>query len=65
MRLYVCHGMFLTPRPGGDPCANAPSALAEAGHGPEVVRTYGLGRFPNVVDGSQEIAMWAQAHPVA
>jgi hypothetical protein len=59
MRLYVCHGMFLTPRPGGDPCANAPSALAE------VVRTYGLGRFPNVVDGSQEIAMWAQAHPVA
>jgi hypothetical protein len=44
MKLYVCYGTFtLTPRPGGHPCGNAYRALREAGHEPQVIRTYGLG----------------------
>jgi hypothetical protein len=49
MRLYVCWGTFPTPRPGGHPCANAYRALREAGHAPEVVRSYGLGLLPDAV----------------
>jgi Glutathione S-transferase, N-terminal domain len=43
MKLYVCWGTFQAPRPGGHPCANAHSALKEAGWDPEVRRTYGWG----------------------
>jgi hypothetical protein len=43
MKLYICWGTFKAPRPGGHPCANAYEALTEAGHDPEVIRTYGLG----------------------
>lgn len=44
MKLYVCYGTWKpAPRPGGHPCGNAYHALKEAGHDPEVVRTYGLG----------------------
>ncbi len=46
MRLYVCWGTFWTPRPGGHPCHNAYAALRDAGHDPEVIRTYGLGAGP-------------------
>ncbi len=92
MKLYVCWGTFPTPRPGGHPCANAYHALKDAGHEPNVVRSYGfapLGRLGNLtpgrrevhdltgkywvpvlvlddgttVDGSHEIAAWAQANP--
>jgi hypothetical protein len=49
MRLYVCWGTFPTPRPGGHPCANAYHALREAGHDPEVVRSYGLGLLPDAL----------------
>jgi hypothetical protein len=49
MKLYVCYGTFTsTPRPGGHPCGNAHRALREAGHDPEVVRSYGLGMLPGV-----------------
>ena len=41
MKLYICWGTFQTPRPGGHPCANAYAALKDAGHDPEVIRTYG------------------------
>jgi Glutathione S-transferase, N-terminal domain len=41
MKLYICWGTFKAPRPGGHPCANAYEALKEAGHDPELVRTYG------------------------
>ena len=54
MRLYVCWGTFKTPRPGGHPCGNAYDALVEAGHEPEVVRSYGLALLPdalNMTDG--------------
>ncbi|HEY5193571.1 MAG TPA: glutathione S-transferase N-terminal domain-containing protein [Solirubrobacteraceae bacterium] len=92
MKLYVCYGLFKSPRTGGHPCRNAHEALREAGYNPEVVKSYGLGILPKalnmtkgrqeverltgnrmvptlvlddgtVVDGSHEIATWAQAHP--
>jgi glutaredoxin len=48
VKLYVCWGTFPTPRPGGHPCANAYTALKDAGHEPEVVRSYGLALLPDV-----------------
>jgi hypothetical protein len=90
LKLYVCYGTFKSPRPGGHPCGNAFRALKDAGHDPEVVKTYGWGALPDflntkqrkevkeltgktwvpvlitdddvVVQGSKEIAAWAQAH---
>lgn len=53
MRLYVCWGTFPTPRPGGHPCRNAHQALVEAGHRPEVVRSYGLGVLPGALNQTQ------------
>jgi hypothetical protein len=58
VKLYVCYGTFKTPRPGGHPCGNAYEALREAGHDPEVVRSYGLGILPkafNMTPGRQEV----------
>jgi hypothetical protein len=48
MKLYVCYGTFSSPRPGGHPCGNAYKALREAGHDPEVLRSYGLGVLPGI-----------------
>src|SRR3954463_16734185 len=49
MKLYVCYGTFTAaPRPGGHPCGNAYRALKDAGHDPEVVRSYGLTMLPDV-----------------
>jgi hypothetical protein len=50
VKLYVCWGTFQTPRPGGHPCANAHSALKEAGWDPEVIRSYGLGQLPDFMN---------------
>jgi hypothetical protein len=50
MKLYICYGTFPSPRPGGHPCKNAYEALREAGHEPEVVKTYGLGLLPEGVN---------------
>jgi hypothetical protein len=47
MKLYVCWGTFRSPRPGGHPCGNAYRALRDAGHDPEVVRSYGLTILPD------------------
>ncbi len=58
MKLYVCYGLFKSPRPGGHPCRNAHEALREAGHDPKVVKTYGLGILPKVFNktkGRQEV----------
>jgi hypothetical protein len=93
MKLYICYGTFRpAPRPGGHPCGKAYEALEEAGHKPELIRSYGLGLLPGwlnptrgrrevkrltgnywvpvlvtddgtVIQGSQEIAEWAKAHP--
>jgi hypothetical protein len=49
VKLYVCYGTFTrTPRPGGHPCGNAHEALRDAGHRPEVIKSYGLGMLPSI-----------------
>ena len=60
MKLYVCYGTWKpAPRPGGHPCGQAYHALKEAGHDPEVIRSYGLGPLPetpfNKTSGRQEV----------
>lgn len=50
MKLYVCYGTFPTPRRGGHPCRNAYHALREAGHDPELVRSYGWGILPDLLN---------------
>ncbi len=58
MKLYVCWGTFSSPRSGGHPCGNAYHALKDAGHEPEVVKSYGLGPLPdflNKTSGRREV----------
>ncbi len=59
MKLYVCWNTRPTPRPGGHPCANAYSALRDAGHDPEVIKVRGLGVGPKfmhwMTEGRKEI----------
>jgi hypothetical protein len=58
VKLYICYGTFQTPRPGGHPCRNAHQALREAGHDPELVKSYGLGLLPdafNATAGRREV----------
>ena len=59
MKLYVCYGTWKpAPRPGGHPCGRAFHALRDAGHEPELVRTYGLGvlgEAGNFTSGRQEV----------
>lgn len=51
----MCWGTFPVPwprkgqtwRPRGHPCKRAHDALTEAGHVPEVVRSYGLAELPD------------------
>jgi hypothetical protein len=53
VKLYVCYGTFKpAPRPGGHPCGNAYHALKDAGHDPEVVKTYGWGILPKAFNNS-------------
>ena len=54
MKLYVCWGTWKpAPRPGGHPCGQAYHALREAGHDPEVVKSYGLGILPDGLNSSE------------
>jgi hypothetical protein len=63
MKLYVCWGTFPVPwprrggswRPGAHPCKKAYDALTEAGHSPEVVKSYGLAPLPDVTSGRKEV----------
>jgi hypothetical protein len=58
MKLDICWGLFGSPRPGGHPCKNAHDVLKEAGHEPEVVKSYGLGLLPdfmNQTSGRKEV----------
>jgi hypothetical protein len=51
VKLYICWGTFLkTPRPGGHPCGNAYKALKDAGHDPEVVKSYGWMLLPDALN---------------
>jgi glutathione S-transferase len=53
MKLYICWGTFPSPRPGGHPCRNAYVALKEAGHDPELIKSYGLGPLPSFVNNTR------------
>jgi hypothetical protein len=53
MKLYICWGTFSSPRPGGHPCANAYHALKDAGHEPEVIKSYGLGALPDFLNNTR------------
>ncbi|HEY7934751.1 MAG TPA: glutathione S-transferase N-terminal domain-containing protein [Solirubrobacteraceae bacterium] len=59
MKLYICYGTFPVPaRPGGHPCRNAHRALKDAGHDPELIRSYGLAILPkwlNQTRGRREV----------
>ncbi len=56
MKLYVCYGTFKTPRPGGHPCANAHTALRDAGWSPHVKKVYGWGMLPDFMNpGRREV----------
>ena len=51
MKLYVCYGTWkAAPRPGGHPCGTAYHALVDAGHRPDVVKSYGLGILPEALN---------------
>ena len=62
MRLYVCWGTFPVPwprrgaswHPGAHPCKKAHDALKEAGHSPEVVKSYGFSFLPDFTQGRRE-----------
>jgi glutathione S-transferase len=62
MRLYVCWGTFPVPwprrgaswGPGAHPCKKAHDALKEAGHSPEVVKSYGFSFLPDFTHGRAE-----------
>jgi glutaredoxin len=63
VKLYVCWGTFPVPwprrdrswRPGAHPCKVAYDALRAAGHGPEIVKCYGLASLPDMTAGRKEI----------
>jgi len=63
MKLYVCWGTFRVPwprrsgswRPGAHPCKKAFDALREAGHSPDVVKTYGFAALPDVTSGRKQV----------
>jgi hypothetical protein len=50
--LYICWGLFRTPRPG-HPCRNAYDALTGAGLKPRIVRCYGWGLLPSWLNRSR------------
>ena len=50
--LYVCWGLFPTPRPG-HPCRKAYDALLAGGHRVRVVRCYGWGALPSWLNRSR------------
>ena len=51
MKLYVCYGTWTAGAPvHRHPCGEAYRALTDAGHAPEVVRSYGLGPLPGLIN---------------
>jgi hypothetical protein len=63
MKLYVCWGTFPVPwprsgdswRPSAHPCKRAYDALKEAGHSPDVVKSYGLASLPDISSARKEV----------
>jgi hypothetical protein len=63
MKLYVCWGTFPVPwprhgtswAPDAHPCKKAHDALKEAGHSPDVVKSYGFGFLPDLTAGRKKV----------
>lgn len=63
MKLYVCWGVFPVPwprrdrtwRPADHPCKIAYDALSNAGHSPEVVKSYGFASLPDLTSARKEV----------
>jgi hypothetical protein len=54
VKLYVCYGTWKpAPRPGGHPCGRAFHALKDAGHDPEVIKSYGLAILPGFLNNTR------------
>jgi hypothetical protein len=52
MKLYVCWGTFA---PQGHPCGKAHAALTEAGHDPQVEKTYGCFKTDPLFPGRRKV----------
>jgi Glutathione S-transferase, N-terminal domain len=51
MKLYVCYGTWTAGAAvHKHPCGEAHRALVAAGHAPRVIRSYGLGPLPGLVN---------------
>jgi hypothetical protein len=51
LKLYVCYGTWTAGKPvHAHPCGEANKALRQAGYRPEVVRSFGLGLLPGVIN---------------
>jgi hypothetical protein len=51
MKIYVCYGTWTVGKPlHAHPCGEAYQALKRAGHRPKVVRSYGLGALPGLIN---------------
>lgn len=55
MKLYVCWGTFQIRGARSHPCRNAYLALRQAGHDPELVKTYGFGALPDLTRGRRTV----------
>lgn len=53
MKLYVCYGTFAPPE--RHPCAKAYHALKDAGHEPQLIRTYGCFHTDPLWPGRREV----------
>jgi hypothetical protein len=52
MKLYVCYGTWTAGKAvHPHPCGEAHKAVVAAGHAPEVIRSYGLGVLPGMING--------------
>jgi hypothetical protein len=51
MKLFVCYGTWTAGKAvHAHPCGEAHKALRQAGYEPEVVRSYGLGALPGLIN---------------
>ena len=51
MKLYVCYGTWTAGAAvHRHPCGEAHKALSQAGHRPQVIRSYGRGALPGLVN---------------
>ncbi|MGA2013390.1 MAG: glutathione S-transferase N-terminal domain-containing protein [Solirubrobacteraceae bacterium] len=67
MKIYVCYGTWTLGRPlHAHPCGEAHRAVIEAGYQPQVIRSYGLGPLPGLINelapGRREVKRLTGSH---